>query len=70
MQDPVLARVLASLDNADGDALVAIETDLLALRARLGRLAGTGLRTHESPYVAFARRLADRAAPAALAASA
>jgi hypothetical protein len=71
MNDPVLARVLAALDGADGHGLSQLEADLATLRGRSARLAATGLRVQESPYLAFARRLTGLPQrPPALAASA
>jgi len=57
MNDPVLARVLAALDGADGHRISQLEEDLASLRSRGARLNASGLRVQESPYLAFARRL-------------
>ena len=58
MNDPVLARILLAFDSADGHQIGMIDDDLAALRARCAPLAAAGVRVQESPYVAFARRLA------------
>ena len=71
MNDPVLARVLAALDGADGHRISQLEDDLATVLARSARLTAGGLRVQESPYLAFARRLAGLTVrPPALAASA
>lgn len=59
MQDRVLDHLLRTLDGADARGLGRdLDIDLALVRQRLARLSAEGLRVQESPYLAFARRLA------------